>query len=122
MTVDEYLERNPNSKYLTTARRVFDELKPIVWVSTIGKGKRDIPRPIRGTFFYKDMTTDEYDELMIINSKFNRIYVQEKRKREIKSASEQWSVQSAIAKRCFRFGKKDVFLNYSQMCWMLNLH
>ena len=101
MTVDEYLERNPNSKYLTTARRVFDELKPVVWVSTIGKGKRDIPRPIRGTFFYKDMTTDEYDELMIINSMFNKIYMQEKRKREI------------IAKRCFRFGKKDVFLNYS---------
>ena len=91
MTVDEYLERNPNSKYLTTARRVFDELKPVVWVSTIGKGKRDIPRPIRGTFFYKDMTTDEYDELMIINSKFNRIYVQEKRKQQLKEATEQWS-------------------------------
>lgn len=38
------------------------------------------------------MTTDEYDELMIINSMFNKIYMQEKRKREIKSASEQWSV------------------------------
>ena len=53
MTVDEYLERNPNSKYLTTARRVFDELKPVVWVSFIGKGKHDIPRPIHGTFFTK---------------------------------------------------------------------
>ena len=79
MTVDEYLERNPNSKYLTTARRVFDELKPVVWVSFIGKGKHDIPRPIHGTIFYKDMSVAEYDELMIINSKFNRIYVQEKR-------------------------------------------
>ena len=79
MTVDEYLERNPNSKYLTTARRVFDELKPVVWVSFIGKGKHDIPRPIHGTIFYKDMSVAEYDELMIINSKFNRIYVQEKK-------------------------------------------
>lgn len=92
MTVDEYLERNPNCKILTTIRRVFDELKPVVWVSFIGKGKHDIPRPIHGTIFYKDMTTAEYDELMIINSKFNRIYVQEKRKQELKSATEQWSV------------------------------
>ena len=37
------------------------------------------------------MTTDEYDELMIINSKFNRIYVQEKRKQQLKEATEQWS-------------------------------
>ena len=42
-----------------------------------------------GNIFYKDMSVAEYDELMIINSKFNRIYVQEKRKRDIKSASEQ---------------------------------
>lgn len=91
MTVDEYLERNPNSKYLTTARRVFDELKPVVWVSFIGKGKHEIPHPIRGTIFYKDMSVAEYDELMIINSKFNRIYVQEKRKRQLKEATKQWS-------------------------------
>ena len=92
MTVDEYLERNPNCQYLTTLRRVFDELKPIVWVSFICKGKHDILLPIRGTIFYKDMTTAEYDELMIINSKFTKIYLQEKRKQEIKSATEQWSV------------------------------
>ena len=93
MTVDEYLERNPNSKRFAAAvRRMFNELQPVVWVSIIGKGKHDIPRPIRGTIFYKDMSVAEYDELMIINGKFNRIYVQEKRKQEIKSASEQWSV------------------------------
>ena len=92
MTVDEYLERNPNCGFLTTVRRVFDELKPIVWVSFIGKGKHSIPLPIHGTIFYKDMTAAEYDELMIINSKFNRIYVQEKRKQELKKATEQWSV------------------------------
>lgn len=92
MTVDEYLERNPNSKYLTTARRVFDKLKPIVWVSFIGTSKHDIPHPIHGTIFYKDMSVVEYDELMIINSKFNRIYAQEKRKQELKTATEQWSV------------------------------
>ena len=92
MTVDEYLERNPNCNILTTIRRVFDELKPVVWVSFIGKGKHSIPLPIRDTIFYKDMTTAEYDELMIINSKFNRIYVQEKRKQELKTATEQWSV------------------------------
>lgn len=91
MTVDEYLERNPSCEFLTTVRRVFDELKPIVWVSFIGKEKRDILHPIHGTIFYKDMSVAEYDELMIINSKFNRIYVQEKRKQELKTATEQWS-------------------------------
>lgn len=93
MTVDEYLERNPNSKRFAAAvRRMFNELKPVVWVSFIGTSKHDIPHPIHGTIFYKDMSAAEYDELMIINSKFNRIYVQEKRKQQLKEATEQWSI------------------------------
>lgn len=92
MTADEYLERNPNCKYPDSARAHFDEMRIVVWVSFFGRGRHSIPLPIRGASLYKDLTTAEYDEQMIINSKFNRIYVQEKRKQELKAATEQWSV------------------------------
>lgn len=92
MTADEYLERNPDCKYPDTAREHFDEMRIVVWVSFFGRGRHSIPLPIRGASLYKDLTTDEYDEQMIINSRFNRIYVQEKRKQELKAATEQWSV------------------------------
>lgn len=92
MTADEYLERNPNCKYPDSVREHFNEMCIVVWVSFFGRGKRSTLLPIRGASLYKDLTTAEYDEQMIINSKFNKIYVQEKRKQELKAATEQWSV------------------------------
>ena len=92
MTADEYLERNPGCKYPDSARKFFDEMRIVVWVSFFGKGRHSVPLPIRGTSLYKDLTLAEYDEQMIINSKFNKIYVQEKRKQQLKEATEQWSI------------------------------
>lgn len=92
MTADEYLERNPGCKFPDSVREHFNEMRITIWVSFFGRGRHSIPLPIRGASLYKDLTLAEYDEQMIINSKFNRIYVQEKKKQQLKKATEQWSV------------------------------
>ena len=95
MTVDEYIERNPSvAKHdYDIVKGIFEDLAMVVWVSRLDRQKnRSIPLPIRGSFLYKELTLAEYDEQMIINSRFMKIYVPEKRKKTLKDAAEQWNV------------------------------
>lgn len=102
MNLAEYFERNPGTverikagKYSReTWERVYPDLSAVAWSSFIinylTKTGKAFLVPGRSNVRYIDMTTKEYDEQQAINQKFQRIYIQEKREKELREAAAQY--------------------------------
>lgn len=102
MTLAEYFERNPGTverikagKYSReTWERVYPDLSAVAWSSFITnyltKTGKAFLVPARSNVRYVVMSTKEYDEQQAINQKFQRIYIQEKREKELREAAAQY--------------------------------
>ena len=102
MNLDEYFERNPGTVERIKAgmyRRetwesVYPDLSAIAWSSFVtnylAKTGKAFLAPVRSNVRYVVMSTKEYDEQQAINQKFQRMYVQEKREKELREAAAQY--------------------------------
>lgn len=102
MKLNEYFERNPGTVERIKAgmysretwERVYPDLSAIAWSSFITnyltKTGKAFLAPVRSNVRYVVMTTKDYDDQMAINQKFQRIYVQEKRAKELREAAAQY--------------------------------
>ena len=105
MNLAEYFERNPGTverikegKYsIETWERVYPDLSAVAWSSFITnyltKTGKAFLTPVRSNVRYVVMTTKDYDDQMAINQKFQRMYVQEKREKELRKAAAQYDCQ-----------------------------
>lgn len=102
MNLNEYFERNPGTVERIKAgmysketwERVFPDLSAVAWSSFITnyltKTGKAFLTPVRSNVRYLVMSVKDYDEQMAINKKFQRIYVQEKREKELREAAAQY--------------------------------
>lgn len=102
MNLNEYFERNPGTVERIKAgfysketwERVFPDLSAVAWSSFITnyltKTGKAFLTPVRSNVRYLVMSVKDYDEQMAINKKFQRIYVQEKREKELRKAAAQY--------------------------------
>lgn len=102
MNLNEYFERNPGTVERIKAgmysketwERVFPDLSAVAWSSFITnyltKTGKAFLTPVRSNVRYVVMSIKDYDEQMAINKKFQRIYVQEKREKELREAAAQY--------------------------------
>lgn len=102
MNLNEYFERNPGTverikegKYSReTWERVYPDLSAVAWSSFVtnylAKTGKAFLAPVRSNVRYVVMTTKDYDDQMAINQKFQRMYIQEKRAKELREAAAQY--------------------------------
>lgn len=102
MNLDEYFSRNPSIAEKINSGKTnrrnwevfFPSLESVAWSSSITKYLQKAGStflyPVRTKIKYLDLTTQEYDEQLAINQKFERIYRQEKREKEFREAAAQY--------------------------------
>ena len=102
MNLEEYFERNPGTverikagKYSReTWEKVYPDLSAIAWSSFItnylAKTGKAFLAPVRSNNRYLDISTKDYEDQLAINKKFQRIYIQEKREKELREAAAQY--------------------------------
>lgn len=87
MTFYEYLERMPQYKekyelYEDIILNVFFNTEVATWSSRIKDGKHKL-YPCKCGITYRQMTVEEYDEIVRMNRYFQKIYITEKKKLEL---------------------------------------
>ena len=102
MNLDEYFERNPGTiekikagKYRRdTWERMFPDVSAVAWSSFVTfhlmKAGKAFLAPVRSNVRYTEMSLEEYDEQLAINQKFQRMYIQEKREKELRKAAAEY--------------------------------
>jgi len=102
MNLAEYFERNPGTverikagKYSReTWERVYPDLTAVAWSSFITnyltKTGKAFLTPVRSNVRYVVMSTKDYEDQLAINKKFQRIYIQEKREKELREAAAKY--------------------------------
>lgn len=102
MNLEEYFERNPGTVERIKAglysretwERVYPDLSAVAWSSFVTnyltKTGKAFLAPVRSNVRYVVMSVKDYEDQLAINKKFHRIYIQEKREKELQEAAAQY--------------------------------